>query len=126
MGQSIYLSIHLSIYIISIPSPPELLRVFPNSNVVSVEWPAGTSWWLPSYYNAVARVPSVAQDLTALLHNLTSSCHLDLRDLHLIGHSLGAHVAGLAAAPLDTVGRISGKCPSMCVYWPGVGKDRYI
>ncbi|KAK8392573.1 hypothetical protein O3P69_014761 [Scylla paramamosain] len=94
----------------------KLLRVFPSSNVVSVDWPAGSAWWLPGYYTAVHRVPGVAEDLAALLHSLATTCHLDLHDLHLIGHSLGAHVAGLAAAPLQTVGRISGLDPAGLMY----------
>ncbi|KAG0727770.1 Inactive pancreatic lipase-related protein 1 [Chionoecetes opilio] len=89
----------------------KLLRTL-SSNVISVDWPAGTSWWLPSYYNAVGRVPSVARDLSGLLQCLGGLWGLDLRDVHLIGHSLGAHVAGLAAAPLNTVGRISGLDPA--------------
>ncbi|XP_050721021.1 pancreatic lipase-related protein 3-like [Eriocheir sinensis] len=87
-----------------------------NSNVISVDWPAGTEWWLPGYYTAVSRVPKVAKDLLALLRGLVTLWDLDLGDVHLVGHSLGAHAAGLAAAPLSTVGRISGLDPAGLMY----------
>ncbi|CAL4187337.1 unnamed protein product, partial [Meganyctiphanes norvegica] len=42
-----------------------------DCNVISVDWPAGNSYWLPSYYSAVSRVPLVGMDTAALLKDLS-------------------------------------------------------
>lgn len=79
-------------------------------NVISVDWPAGTSWFLLSYYSAVANVPYVGLDTTLLLKSLITHKALNLKDIHFIGHSLGAHVAGFASKPFHgKIGRITGK-----------------
>lgn len=78
--------------------------------MISVDWPAGTSWFLPTYYTAVANVPYVGQDTTLLLKSLITHRALNLNDVHFIGHSLGAHVAGFSSKPFHgAVGRITGK-----------------
>ncbi|XP_069998050.1 pancreatic lipase-related protein 2 isoform X2 [Penaeus vannamei] len=84
-----------------------------DCNVISVDWPAGSGWWLPSYYTAVSRVPYVGKDTAWLLRELVAYKGLNLKDVHLIGHSLGAHVSGLASKHFKTrVGRISGLDPA--------------
>lgn len=78
--------------------------------MISVDWPAGTEWFLPSYYTAVGNVPYVGQDTALLLKSLVTHKALDLKDVHFIGHSLGAHAAGLSSKPFHgKIGRISGK-----------------
>ncbi|XP_042872548.1 pancreatic lipase-related protein 2-like isoform X2 [Penaeus japonicus] len=84
-----------------------------DCNVISVDWPAGTEWWLLSYYTAVSRVPFVGKDTAWLLRKLVKHKGLNLKSVHFIGHSLGAHVSGLASQNLKTrVGRISGLDPA--------------
>ena len=52
----------------------------------------------------------VAKQLQLLLDQLHYEIGMKYEDVHLIGHSLGAHVAGLAGQFLSVkIGRISGK-----------------
>ncbi|XP_071536121.1 pancreatic triacylglycerol lipase-like isoform X4 [Panulirus ornatus] len=84
-----------------------------DCNVISVDWPAGSEWFLLSYYKAVDNVPYVGQDTTLLLKSLVTLKALNLKKVHMIGHSLGAHVAGIASKPLrGEVGHITGLDPA--------------
>ena len=56
------------------------------------------------------RVPDVGLDVGYLLEFLHKTADLSLNDIHIIGHSLGAHVAGFATKKLHgLIHRISGK-----------------
>ncbi|RXG54816.1 Pancreatic triacylglycerol lipase [Armadillidium vulgare] len=84
-----------------------------DCNVISVDWPAGYRWFLPSYLSAVGKVPYVGNDTALLIEMLMKYKGLLLPDIHSIGHSLGAHIAGFSAKPfLGRVGKISGLDPA--------------
>ena len=52
----------------------------------------------------------VAKQLQLLLQQLHSEVGMQYDDVHIIGHSLGAHAAGYTGALLDgRIGRISGE-----------------
>ncbi|XP_068205110.1 inactive pancreatic lipase-related protein 1-like [Palaemon carinicauda] len=86
-----------------------------DCNVIAVDWPAGTS--VVQYYVVVGRVVYVAQDLALLLNVLMAKKGLDMGDIHAVGHSLGAHVTGLAAKAIPArFGRITGLDPAGLTY----------
>ena len=79
-----------------------------------VNWREGADIDLLDIFDAY-RQPSqntrvVAKQLQLLLDQLHSEVGMKYEDVHLIGHSLGAHIAGLIAGFLSAqIGRISGK-----------------
>lgn len=64
-------------------------------NVILVDWSkaAGNLW----YWKVVESVPLVAQRVTELIDFLQKEAGLDSSKTKIIGHSLGGHIAGLAA-----------------------------
>lgn len=62
---------------------------------------------LPAYLTA--RVGSI---IAELLENFVQLAVIDPSDIHVIGHSLGAHVSGAcgAAFSMGKIGRITGVC----------------
>ncbi|XP_071569312.1 pancreatic triacylglycerol lipase [Temnothorax nylanderi] len=64
-------------------------------NVILVDWSkaAGNLW----YWKVAQSVPLVAQRVTELIDFLESEAGLDPSKTRVVGHSLGGHVAGLAA-----------------------------
>ncbi|XP_046330810.2 pancreatic lipase-related protein 2-like [Haliotis rufescens] len=79
-------------------------------NVIVVDWGVGAVF--PDYAQAVANTRLVGAQLKALI-DLLIGAGLSLEDLHLIGHSLGAHTSGYAGSQFGgKVGRISGMDPA--------------
>ncbi|XP_050442777.1 pancreatic lipase-related protein 2-like isoform X2 [Adelges cooleyi] len=79
-----------------------------NSNVILVRWPSWTD-----YITAKRRIQVVGQEVASLINTLGELVGLDLKNVHLIGHSLGAHTAGFAGKKLQgQVGRITGLDPA--------------
>ncbi|KAH3782803.1 pancreatic triacylglycerol lipase-like [Dreissena polymorpha] len=78
-------------------------------NVVLVDWGGGSG--IP-YTQATANTRVVGAVLAKLLN--TMQTHADARpeDMHLIGHSLGAHICGYAGERTPNLGRISGMDPA--------------
>lgn len=72
----------------------------PNSNIISVDWPSGTS---------VFDYPDIVNNTTLTVGDRIAQYLVDLdadpSKTQLIGHSLGAHVSGIAA---DTYDRLTG------------------
>lgn len=71
--------------------------------------------------------PRVATYYATFLNFLVDNLNVDPKDMHLIGHSLGAHISGFAGRQVRTgkVGRITGKrfySLSKCVFEEGVKK----
>ena len=76
-------------------------------NVILVHWEERASrLW---YRQAVANTEVVGAEIDALLKSLVSY-GLNVKDVYLVGHSLGAHVAGYAGKRNPMIGRITGKC----------------
>ncbi|XP_055295780.1 lipase member H-B-like [Sitodiplosis mosellana] len=73
-------------------------------NFIAVDWISGANTF--NYYLAKSRVGSIAAKLAELIDHLVAN-GLKLKDLTLVGHSLGAHIAGRAAKQLRTKGRVA-------------------
>lgn len=65
-----------------------------------------------AYIRAVRNIPKIGKELGKFFRNFIRSCRLCARNLHLIGFSLGAHVAHHISQELRldgvTVARITG------------------
>ena len=68
-------------------------------NVIMVDWSRGAG--TINYLSARNRVGPVGVVVAGFLRNLVEATGADLRDVSLIGHSLGAHVAGFTGKNLD-------------------------
>lgn len=77
---------------------PQAERIFS----VCVDWGPGSA--VPNYVRAAANTRLVGRQLAKLVRSL----NVPLEKVHLIGFSLGAHVAGFAGAELGNVSRITG------------------
>lgn len=85
-------------------------------NVIIVSWTGGNSG---IYQTAAVNTRPVGRQLTVLLYYIAKFNGLDLSDdsfaekIYIIGHSLGAHIAGFTGADLaGRIGRISGLEPA--------------
>uniref|UniRef100_A0A182U4C2 Lipase domain-containing protein n=1 Tax=Anopheles melas TaxID=34690 RepID=A0A182U4C2_9DIPT len=83
-----------------------------NKNVIAVDWEQGASTLL--YPVARYRVPKVANLVAALIDNLVTGLGQDINQIGIIGHSLGAHIAGIAAKRVRSgkIGYIVGLDPA--------------
>ncbi|XP_077289795.1 pancreatic triacylglycerol lipase-like [Arctopsyche grandis] len=86
-------------------------------NVVVVDWAGGS---LPLYTQATANTRLVGLEVAHFLLQLQKYHGLNPGDIHIIGHSLGAHTAGYAAEKVEGVGRITGLDPAE-PYFQGMG-----
>lgn len=77
-------------------------------NIICVDWTNGAA--LPNYVKASANTRLVGKQLSILLRGLVERNGLLLRNTHLIGFSLGAHIAGFTGADLGNLSRITGEC----------------
>ncbi|GBP32831.1 Inactive pancreatic lipase-related protein 1 [Eumeta japonica] len=86
------------------------LMAVEECNVICVDWEGGAT--MPNYLRAAANTRLVGKQLAMMLQGLAE--HIDLRfeDVHLIGFSLGAHVAGFAGSELKNISRITGLDPA--------------
>lgn len=85
------------------------LRLEPG-NVIKVSW-ADSNRGL--YHSAAFNSRIVGRQLTLLLHYLDRLYELDFDKLHLVGHSLGAHIAGFVGLDFDgQLARITGLDPA--------------
>ncbi|RUS88835.1 hypothetical protein EGW08_003380, partial [Elysia chlorotica] len=81
-----------------------------DMNVMTVNWEKGAA--PPDYNQAVANVRLVARQAHLVLSQMVRA-GARLKDIHVIGHSLGAHMAGKIGKLLDDkLGRISGLDPA--------------
>lgn len=85
-----------------------------SCNVIGVDW--GALCPGPLYFASRAHVPTAGNRVGEMLTVMVQGGLVDVDNLHVIGHSLGAHVAGLASKKLfrDTgkrPKRITGRCP---------------
>ncbi|KAG8202079.1 hypothetical protein JTE90_010442 [Oedothorax gibbosus] len=78
-------------------------------NIIIVDWSGGNK--MP-YYQASANTRVVAAEIALLVQTLEKYNLVKREDVHIIGHSLGGHIAGYAGARLKTLGRITGCDPA--------------
>lgn len=77
--------------------------------VVIVDWAGGS---LPLYTQATANTRLVGLELAYLIKKLRDEHGLKPQDVHLIGHSLGAHLSAYAAERVPNIGRITALDPA--------------
>ncbi|XP_054729553.1 pancreatic triacylglycerol lipase [Anastrepha obliqua] len=86
-----------------------------DAAVVLIDWGGGSS---PPYVQAVANIRLVGAITAHVIHMIYEELHLpNLRNVHVIGHSLGSHLAGYAGYHLQQdfnlkLGRITGLDPA--------------
>ncbi|VEN52279.1 unnamed protein product [Callosobruchus maculatus] len=86
----------------------ELLK-YQDLNVIVVDWAGGS---LPLYTQATANTRLVGLEVAYLINYLIKNYEVNSKDIHIIGHSLGAHTAGYAGALVPGLGRITGLDPA--------------
>ncbi|XP_046146056.1 phospholipase A1 isoform X1 [Osmia bicornis bicornis] len=69
-------------------------------NVVVVDWSSGSNTW--NYYKAAVNTEVVGYQISRFLEHIenATSTESNWGPLHLVGHSLGAHICGFAAKEL--------------------------
>ena len=80
-----------------------------NFNVIAVDYSKGNGF---PYGLAAANARVVGVDVAKLIQELVDKTGANLGDFHIIGHSLGCHVAGYAGERLKGLGRITGLDPA--------------
>lgn len=78
--------------------------------VLCMDWENGAT--LPNYVRAAANTRLVGRQLAYLLKGLETHNSLNMSRVHLIGFSLGSHVAGFAGTELKGLHRITGLDPA--------------
>lgn len=78
-------------------------------NVVLVEWLFGS---FDLYGQATANTRVVGAMIAELIDYLQNTTGARPEDMHIVGHSLGAHIAGYAGERLRYLGRITGLDPA--------------
>ena len=74
-------------------------------NIIGVDWSKGAKKFYPK---AVANTRLVGAVVAQLINVLLGKFELDLKNLHVIGHSLGAHTAGYVGTRVPGIPRITG------------------
>lgn len=62
-------------------------------NFIAVNWRKGSNTY--SYFHARNRVNLVAQHVAEFIDFMSKKAELSIKSLTIIGHSLGAHIAGI-------------------------------
>ena len=77
-------------------------------NIITVDW--GKLCTSPWYSSAKSNTEPVGQRVAKLIDLLVKEGDANPQDIHIIGHSLGSHVAGFAGSSVTTakIGRITG------------------
>ena len=85
-----------------------LLRV-EDSNVILVDWSKGNFF---PYTQATANTQIVGAEIAILVNSYISKGLITADKVHIIGHSLGSHIAGYAGERIPNLGRITGLDPA--------------
>lgn len=80
-----------------------------NYNIIITDW-SGAGSMIPVYPVARSMISLVADQVAMLIDNLCIHYNLKPENLHLIGHSLGAHIAGITGKKIGggNIGRVTG------------------
>ncbi|XP_043267432.1 pancreatic triacylglycerol lipase-like [Venturia canescens] len=93
-----------------------------DCNVIVVDWNAGSS---KAYLAAAHLTRQVGEQLGDFLQYLKAEGNLSYANVHMLGHSLGAHVAGYAGASVPSkIGRITGLDPARPAFEVPILKGR--
>uniref|UniRef100_A0A8C5QNZ2 Lipase domain-containing protein n=1 Tax=Leptobrachium leishanense TaxID=445787 RepID=A0A8C5QNZ2_9ANUR len=89
-------------------------------NCFCVDWHGGSYGTYPQAVNHIRVVGAVARFINTL-----DTCHYQLSKVHLVGHSLGAHAAGVAGKRRPGIARITGLDPPVghVDFFPNGGED---
>lgn len=79
-----------------------LLLTEGDFNVIAVDWGGGS---VRLYSQSAGNTRLVGLEVAALIQHLIINHGARIRDFHIIGHSLGSHIAGYAGDQLMVVGR---------------------
>ncbi|XP_060837207.1 lipase member H-A-like [Rhopalosiphum padi] len=92
-------------------------------NVICVDWKQYSTDL--SYSVARARAKHIAHDIAKVLTRVTNNLTEGVENMHLIGHSMGAHIVGFVGKNLvDTIPRITGLDPAKPMYENKPPEDR--
>uniref|UniRef100_A0A5S6QEP7 Lipase domain-containing protein n=1 Tax=Trichuris muris TaxID=70415 RepID=A0A5S6QEP7_TRIMR len=80
----------------------ELLKK--NITVIIVDWTKGSH--APNYYQAASNTRVVGAVVAELINNLLNNTYFDMKDITIVGFSLGAHVCGFAGKKLGKLNHI--------------------
>ncbi|KAF5273781.1 hypothetical protein FQA39_LY00896 [Lamprigera yunnana] len=86
------------------------LMAVEEMNIICVDWAKGAE--LPNYVKAVVNTRLVGKQVALLLNGLVKHIGLSPSNVHIIGFSLGAHVAGFTGYELKNISRITGLDPA--------------
>ncbi|GIY49900.1 pancreatic triacylglycerol lipase [Caerostris darwini] len=86
----------------------ELLKA-DSFNVIIVDW---TLYGRPPYPLAVTNLLLVGEKIAEFIKFLLNYSGMSPRSIYLIGHSLGAHLAGIVGKRIPNMGRITGLDPA--------------
>ena len=75
-------------------------------NVILIDWSKGNGF---PYTQATANTQVVGAEVALLIKHMMQKYRSKASDFHVIGHSLGAHIAGYVGQGVPGLGRISGK-----------------
>uniref|UniRef100_A0A1I8NTB7 Lipase domain-containing protein n=1 Tax=Stomoxys calcitrans TaxID=35570 RepID=A0A1I8NTB7_STOCA len=85
-------------------------------NIFLVDWKDAASL---DYYSSRKAVGSVGKHLGHMLDKFFKKHEIDLTEVHIIGHSLGAHIAGNIGRYFNgSLGRVTGLDPALPLFWP--------
>jgi len=86
-------------------------------NVIRVDWRIGA---MIPYTQASANTRLIGAEIALLIQRICSWTGAKAEDFHILGHSLGSHVAGYAGERIENLGRITGLDPAE-PYFQGYG-----
>ncbi|XP_050553608.1 uncharacterized protein LOC118262291 [Spodoptera frugiperda] len=91
-------------------------------NVIAVDWSGGGNTW--KYWRAVANTRRVGSDIVGFMRRMMTETGVRTKDMHLVGHSLGAHIASYVSYHLGKVARITGLDPAQPCFWTTDSTER--
>ncbi|XP_069674673.1 pancreatic lipase-related protein 2-like isoform X2 [Periplaneta americana] len=78
-------------------------------NIFAVDWEAGAR---PPYPQAASNARVVALEIVRVIKILQRNYSVDVNDIHLIGHGMGAHIAGYVGGCIPGIGKITALDPN--------------
>lgn len=67
-----------------------------NISIVAVDW--GEMAADNNYIRSVASTRNVGRNVAMVIDHMVTKRNVNLQDIHIIGHSLGAHTAGFSGS----------------------------